>query len=76
MLNPKKMDSAIVGTGLIAFGIFYLLKSGFVEYQLSAWIMKYGSWIIPILFLLLSIENGSTLYLQDRFTPDNLGNHS
>ncbi|MDO6602448.1 DUF3995 domain-containing protein [Arenibacter palladensis] len=55
VLNPKKIDSAIVGIGLTIFGIFYVLKSGLIEYSLPAWIMKYGSWIIPIIFLLRAI---------------------
>lgn len=52
VLNPKKMDSAVVGTGLLAFGFFYLIKSGIVAYVLPEWIMNYGGWIIPIIFLL------------------------
>lgn len=55
VLNPKKTDSAIVGTGLIMFGFFYLFKSGIIEYNLAAWILKYGGWMIPILFLLRAI---------------------
>ncbi|MDC1540332.1 DUF3995 domain-containing protein [Flavobacteriaceae bacterium] len=52
VLNPKKNDSAIVGIGLTTFGLFYIFKSGLFEYNLPEWIMKYGSWIIPIIFLL------------------------
>lgn len=55
VLNPKKIDSAIVGIGLTLFGVFYILKSGIVEYNLPEWIMKYGGWIIPILFLLRAV---------------------
>ncbi|MFK5982896.1 MAG: DUF3995 domain-containing protein [Flavobacteriaceae bacterium] len=55
VLNPKKMDSAIVGIGLTAFGILYVFKSGLIEYNLPEWIMKYGSWIIPAIFLLRAI---------------------
>ncbi|KGL61755.1 DUF3995 domain-containing protein [Polaribacter sp. Hel1_85] len=55
VLNPKKIDSIIVGIGLTAFGIFYILKSGIIEYNLPEWFMKYVSWIIPILFLLRAI---------------------
>ncbi len=55
VLNPKSFDSAIVGMGLIAFAIFYVFKSGLVEYNLPEWIMKYGSWIIPMIFLLRAI---------------------
>lgn len=55
VLNPKKIDSAIVGIGLIAFGFFYVLKSGLIEYNLPEWILKYGSWIIPIIFLLRAV---------------------
>ncbi|WP_437396567.1 DUF3995 domain-containing protein [Flagellimonas lutimaris] len=55
VLNPKKIDSAIVGIGLIAFGFFYVLKSGLIEYNLPEWILKYGSWVIPIIFLLRAV---------------------
>ena len=55
VLNPKKIDSAIVGIGLTAFGFFYVLKSGLIQYNFPEWIMKYGSLIISILFLLRAI---------------------
>lgn len=55
VLNPKKMDSAIVGIGLTAFGIFYLFKTGVFDYNMPEWIIKYGSWVIPIIFLLRAI---------------------
>tara|TARA_R110002049_G_scaffold273961_2_gene451889 strand:- start:226 stop:645 length:420 start_codon:yes stop_codon:yes gene_type:complete len=55
VLNPKKIDSAIVGIGLTVFGIFYIFKSGLIAYNLPEWIMNYGGWIIPIIFLLRAI---------------------
>lgn len=55
VLNPKKIDSAIVGIGLTAFGIFYVFKSGLIEFNLPDWIMIYGSWIIPGIFILRAI---------------------
>ena len=55
VLNPRKIDSAIVGIGLTAFGVFYVLRSGLIDYNIPEWIMTYGSWIIPILFLLRAI---------------------
>ncbi len=55
MLHPKRIDSAIVGIGLALFGIFYLFKSGLVLQNLPELIMKYGTWIIPIIFILRSI---------------------
>ncbi|WP_456867245.1 DUF3995 domain-containing protein [Galbibacter sp. BG1] len=55
VLNPKKIDSAIIGIGLIAFGIFYMIESGLIEYSLPEWIIKYGGWIIPIIFLLRAV---------------------
>ncbi len=55
VLNPKKIDSAAVGIGLLAFGLFYILKSGLIEYDLPMWIIKYGGWIIPSIFLLRAI---------------------
>lgn len=52
VLNPKNIDSAIVGIGLTAFGIFYIFKSGLTDYDLPEIVMRYGSWLIPSIFLL------------------------
>ena len=55
VLNPNKFETAIVRIGLTAFGVFYFIKSGLMEFNLPEWIMNYGSWIIPILFMLRAI---------------------
>jgi len=55
VLNPKKIDSLIVGIGLTTFGVFYFLKSGLVDLNPPLWAMKYGSWIIPSIFLMRAI---------------------
>lgn len=55
VLNPKKIDSAIVAIGLTTFALFYAFKSGILQYNLPEWILKYGGWIIPILFLLRAV---------------------
>ncbi|MBJ2173783.1 DUF3995 domain-containing protein [Aureibaculum sp. A20] len=55
MLNPKKMDSAIVGLGLTAFGLFYLIKADLIDIPLPLWIFTVGSWLIPAIFLIRAI---------------------
>lgn len=55
VLNPKKLDTALVGIGLIIFGVFYMVKSGLISYNPPAWIMDYGSWIIPSIFILRAV---------------------
>lgn len=55
LFNPKKIDSAVVGIVLTLFGIFYILKSGIFEVYPPEWLMKYGSWVIPSLFILRAI---------------------
>lgn len=55
VLNPKKLDSAIVGFGLILFSWFYFLKTGLITFQLTTWISSLGDWIIPLIFLLRAI---------------------
>ncbi|MEO8773654.1 MAG: DUF3995 domain-containing protein [Gelidibacter sp.] len=55
VLNPKRIDSAIVGIGLMAFGVFYIFQSQILSYNLPVWLIKYGGWIIPLLFLLRAI---------------------
>lgn len=55
VMNPKKIDSAVVGLGLTLFGLFYLIKSGFFAFELPTWIITSGSWIIPSIFILRAI---------------------
>jgi len=55
VLNPKKIDSAVVGLGLIVFGLFYLLKTPLIDFDLPNWIVTYGSWIIPGILILRAV---------------------
>lgn len=55
VLNPKRRDSAIVAVGLLFFSAFYLAKSSIITIELPDWISTYGSYIIPIIFLLRAI---------------------
>lgn len=55
MLKPKKIDSMIVGIGLLFFGVFYLIKSELIEFDLPALVMSIAKWIIPSIFLLRAI---------------------
>jgi len=73
VLNPKKIDSAIVGLGLFAFGFFYIIKSGIVTYQLPEFILKYGSWIIPAIFILRAIGEFKYIGFFKRIKKTNFG---
>jgi hypothetical protein len=55
ILNSKKIYIAIIGIGLTLLGLFYLIKSGFLEFNIPDWTIKYIGWIIPIIFLLRAI---------------------
>jgi len=55
ILNPRKIDSAIVGFGLLGFGLFYLSKSGLIHFGLPTWVYTYGGWIIPSIFILRAV---------------------
>ncbi len=55
ILNPKKYDSAAVGLALTFFGLFYLVKFHIIDLYLPEWILNYGRWIIPSIFLLRAI---------------------
>lgn len=52
VLNPKKMDSAVVGLGLTTFGLFYALRTELVHIDLPTWITTYAGWLIPSIFIL------------------------
>ncbi|MDO5969046.1 DUF3995 domain-containing protein [Flavivirga aquimarina] len=55
VLNPKKIDSAIVGLGLMFFSFFYLVKADFINFNFPDWVLKYGSWVIPAIFILRAV---------------------
>ncbi len=55
VLKPNKFSTFIVGTGLIIFGIFYLFKSGFVSVQMPSWLLTFGGWIVPNIFILRAV---------------------
>ena len=52
---PRKIDSAAVGTGLLLFALFYLIKTGILPINLPNWSLLYGGWIISAIFLLRAI---------------------
>lgn len=45
------MDCAVVGAGLLLFGVFYLIKVDLIAFVLPEIVMKAASWVIPIIFL-------------------------
>jgi len=55
VLNPTKMDSAIVGFGLILFASFYFIKSSVIPVAMPAVLLMYGGWVICLIFLLRAI---------------------
>jgi hypothetical protein len=55
VLNPKKIDSAIVGFGLISFSVLYLIKAEVIRLNLSHNLLEYTSWIISSIFILRAI---------------------
>ena len=55
VIKPKKMDSAIVGLGLLLFGIFYLIKGEIISFQLPVWALNIATWLIPGIFLLRAL---------------------
>lgn len=55
VLNPRKIDCAIVGIALALFGLFYIFKADLIDLELPPWIFKNGGWIIAAIFILRAI---------------------
>ncbi len=55
VLNPKKIDSAIVGFGLLLFCVFYFFKSSIVDLHLPALVLNYAGWVISTIFIVRAI---------------------
>lgn len=45
----------IVALVLISFGLMYLLKAELITISLPNWIIDYGLWFIPVIFILRAI---------------------
>lgn len=55
LMNPKRQECFVVGSGLCGFALFLLVRSGLVPLMLPAWLAAYGLWILAVLFLLRAI---------------------
>ena len=51
-LSIPKFATLIVALVLLLSGLLYLLKSGLVNIQIPNWILNYGYWIIPSIFVM------------------------
>jgi hypothetical protein len=54
-IKPPKIATLIVGCGLALLGIFYLIKASILTVYVPNWVIGYGSWIIPSIFILRAI---------------------
>lgn len=55
VLNPGKIDCIVVGLGLLAFSIFYLIKTTWLDWSIPGWLLHYAGWGIIAIFLLRAI---------------------
>ncbi len=55
ILNPTKIDSILVGVGLLLFAIFYLAKTAIFIFLLPNWVAHYFGWVIAAIFFLRSV---------------------
>lgn len=54
-LQIPKLATLVVALGLVSFGIMYLMKAGLVTFSVPTWILTYGYWFIPAIFILRAI---------------------
>ena len=52
---PGILATVIVATGLLFFGVFYLIKGGFVLVEIPIWLNKSGLWILTGVFTIRAI---------------------
>ena len=55
VLNPKPLDSLVMGFGLLFFASFHLIRAGVVELPLPDWMMKSGLWVIGGIFFFRAV---------------------
>ncbi|UQB67279.1 DUF3995 domain-containing protein [Epilithonimonas zeae] len=55
VLNPSILSTVIVAVGLLGFGLFILVMSGLITFNIPQWLSEYGLWIIASIFTLRAI---------------------
>lgn len=55
VLNPGKIETFIVGLGLLFFALYYSTEIGILEIELPKLIDGYSGWIISSIFILRAI---------------------
>ncbi|ASS49492.1 MAG: hypothetical protein A3D31_02755 [Candidatus Fluviicola riflensis] len=55
VLNPSVLPTLIVAFGLLGFGLFILVMSGLIPFNIPEWLFNYGLWIIAGIFILRAI---------------------
>ena len=45
----------IVALGLLSFGVMYLFKAELITLSIPTWILQYGAWFVPSIFILRAI---------------------
>ena len=51
VLNPKKMDSALVAVFLLIFALLFFRKAGVLDFYLPPLISRFGTGVITVIFL-------------------------
>lgn len=54
-IEIPKFATLIVGLVLVSFGLLYIIKSGLINIQLPNWVVNYGYWFVPTIFILRAI---------------------
>ncbi|RZJ53213.1 MAG: DUF3995 domain-containing protein [Flavobacterium sp.] len=73
LFRPRIVSTFIVAFGLFCFGLFYLIKFGFVLLNLPLWINQYGLWIITFIFLVRAIGDFKYVGLFRKFKKTTFG---
>ncbi len=55
LFTPRKIDSAIVGIGLLLFAAFYAYQNAWFSLNVPNWLVVIAKWGIPAIFLLRAI---------------------
>ncbi|MBU0473319.1 MAG: DUF3995 domain-containing protein [Bacteroidetes bacterium] len=55
VINPGKIETSIVGLGLLLFAFYYFTKIVIFEIELPKLIVSYSGWIISAIFILRAV---------------------
>lgn len=72
-VHPGKTPTFIVAVALLAMGIFYLIKTQILLFELPNWLSLYGLWVLSGIFIIRALGDGTYVGFFKKYKQTTFG---